>query len=101
MKIAFEVDGGTIMADAEIGESIMQVAVRSNVPRVIGECGGEMSCATCHVYAADLPSTLPPPSADELDMLEMSDDREDTSRLGCQIRLDASCDGLQVVVPPR
>jgi 2Fe-2S ferredoxin len=101
VKLGFQIEGNIVIVDAGEGESVMEVAVRNNIPRVIGECGGEMSCATCHVYAGELPESMPPASADELDMLEVADDREDSSRLGCQIRLRGECDGMKVVVPPR
>lgn len=101
MKLHFEVDGHVTEVLADDGESVMQTAVRNSIPRVIGECGGEMSCATCHVYVEELPESMPPASADELDMLEFAEDVKESSRLGCQIRLRGECDGMRVVVPPR
>ncbi len=32
------------------GQSVMQGAVQNGVRGIIAECGGVMSCATCHVY---------------------------------------------------
>jgi ferredoxin len=49
----------------------------------------------------ELPESMPPASADELDMLEFAEDVKESSRLGCQIRLRGECDGMRVVVPPR
>ena len=45
-------DGSTITAEVREGQNLMEAAVAANVPRVIGECGGSLSCATCHVYVA-------------------------------------------------
>lgn len=101
MRIRFIVGGEEREFAAEERESVMQVAVRNAVPGVIGECGGELSCATCHVYAAELPASMPPASADERDMLEAVDDLGPASRLSCQLRLRAECDGMTVVVPSR
>ena len=42
-------DGRTITAEVAPGLNLMEAAVASNVPLVIGECGGNLSCATCHV----------------------------------------------------
>ena len=39
------------------------------------------------------------PDADEEDMLDLAFGLEPTSRLGCQIRLDESLNGLKVRIP--
>jgi len=50
-KVVFiTLDGAARVVDAQAGESVMAVAVRNGVPGIIGECGGNCSCATCHVY---------------------------------------------------
>jgi len=77
------------------GESLMHVAVRNGVPGIEGECGGELSCATCHVYVdSEWASKLRPPSQDEEDLLESVEEVCDASRLGCQIKLSAEIDGI-------
>jgi 2Fe-2S ferredoxin len=35
--------------DADEGSSVMEAAVGNLVPGIVGECGGTLSCATCHV----------------------------------------------------
>lgn len=93
------VDGAEHPVDAEDGESLMQLALRNRVPGIIGECGGEMSCGTCHVFVGEpWASQLPPASADERDLLEMTDECRAESRLGCQVRACAELDGLRVDV---
>jgi ferredoxin, 2Fe-2S len=71
------------------GASVMETAVRNGVDGIVGECGGSLSCATCHVFVA--PETepfTPPMSALEDDMLEgTAVDRRENSRLSCQIKL--------------
>jgi ferredoxin len=42
---------------------------------------------------------LPPASAEEEDMLDLAAEVQATSRLGCQIRLTRTLDGLAVRVP--
>ncbi|MFJ3780009.1 2Fe-2S iron-sulfur cluster-binding protein [Streptomyces sp. NPDC090075] len=95
-KIQFRTSSGDLRTvDADEGESLMQAAVRNGVPGILGECGGELSCATCHVYIADpWAKHFPPASADEQDLLEMADDRRPDSRLGCQLKVTESVDGL-------
>lgn len=100
VRILFvEADGSEKAAEADIGETVMKVAVRLEVDGIEGECGGEMSCATCHVQPRpgwDLPVS----STEEEEMLEMVDHRGERSRLGCQIRLTDELDGLVLDVPP-
>ena len=84
--------------DAQVGESVMKVAVRNNIREIEGECGGEMNCATCHVQPR-AEWDLPVSSSDEADMLDIVNNRNERSRLGCQIRIDESLEGLIIDVP--
>ncbi len=86
--------------DAAVGVSLMQLATGEGIPGIIGECGGVMSCATCHVYVdPDWYAHLREPKADETAMLEFADEPRETSRLGCQIRITPELDGIVVRVP--
>ena len=89
--------------DAVEGESVMATAVKNGVPGIIGECGGNASCGTCHVFVR--PEFMPvvgKPNEIEEDLLEMGvDDRRETSRLSCQIKVSPEIDGLTVDVAPR
>ena len=42
---------------------------------------------------------LPEPDEEELDMLDLAFDLQDTSRLGCQIKVDKRMDGMVAVIP--
>ena len=86
---------------AKPGQSLMQAAVAANVAGIEADCGGLMTCATCHVYVREpFASRLPAPSSDELGMLDFTAaERRATSRLSCQIQLDESLDGLAVELP--
>ena len=65
-----------------------------------GACGGNMACATCHLYVDDdWLDQLPPPSAEEEDMLDLAPDWRSTSRLGCQVTLSEQLSGIVVAVP--
>lgn len=94
-------DGQRVTLQAPEGKSLMQVATGVGVSGIVGECGGSAMCATCHVYVqepwlSELPAPLPP----ELEMLECTtSERRAESRLGCQIRLTASLEGLTVRLP--
>lgn len=93
--------GATRRLECKIGQSLMQAAVKANVAGIEGECGGLMTCATCHVYVREPHSSaLPAPSADEEGMLDYTASaRRANSRLSCQIRLADALDGLTVDLP--
>jgi 2Fe-2S ferredoxin len=95
------IDGTRHTATAAVGESVMTAAVRQGVPGIIGECGGNSSCATCHVYVNEqfLPLVGPPTDLED-DVLDLAvSDRRPTSRLSCQIRVTEVLDGLIVATP--
>lgn len=96
-------DGHTVTIEGRAGRSLMQAAVAAGVEAIVADCGGTLSCATCHVVL-DEPwrSRVPAPTADEDAMLELTAaPREPGSRLSCQIVLDATLDGLVARVAPR
>lgn len=86
---------------AAVAQSLMRAAVAAGLDGIKADCGGMMTCATCHVYVDDAWSArLPAPSQDEDAMLEMTAaPRLPTSRLSCQISLDRDLDGLTVTMP--
>ncbi len=90
------------VVDATIGESVMATAVKTGVPGIIGECGGNASCGTCHVWVREeFADLLGPPNDLEEDLLDMAvTERRDGSRLSCQIQVTADLDGLTVDIPP-
>src|SRR3954468_12789738 len=96
-------DGQEYSVEAAEGESVMATAVKNGVPGIIGECGGNASCATCHVWVRDeyLPLVGEPNDTEE-DLLEMGvSDRREGSRLSCQIKMSDELDGLTVDVAPQ
>jgi ferredoxin, 2Fe-2S len=94
-------DGREITLDLAAGLSLMEAATQRGVPGIIGECGGSMSCATCHVVVApEWSDRAGTPSAFEDDMLDITEaGRQPTSRLSCQIKMSAALDGIVVSVP--
>ena len=95
-------DGGEALTlQAKPGQSLMQAAVAANVHGIEAECGGLMTCATCHVYVREaFIDKLPGPSGEELGMLDFTaSPKKATSRLSCQIELKPELDGLTVDLP--
>ncbi|MEU7721298.1 2Fe-2S iron-sulfur cluster-binding protein [Streptomyces tibetensis] len=94
-------DGSERKVTAAPGTVLMQAAVSHGVDGIVAECGGNASCATCHVYVDDRHTELVgPPNDVEDEMLDFTAaERRPTSRLSCQIQLSDALDGLLVHVP--
>lgn len=95
-----EAAGDARTVDATVGDSVMETAVRNGVPGIVAECGGSLSCATCHVYVDDGDlASLPPMEEMEDEMLwGTADERRDNSRLSCQLKISDDTD-LHVTTP--
>ncbi len=76
----------------------MEAALRADIPGVDAKCRGCCACVTCLVYV-DPSVPLPPPGPMEASMLDFADAANPRSRLACQVRVDAACDGMVVEVP--
>jgi 2Fe-2S ferredoxin len=86
-----------VIGDA--GLSVMEVIRENGFDELLALCGGCCSCATCHVHVdPEFAAKLPPMSEDENDLLDCSADRDDRSRLSCQIRFSEALDGLKVTI---
>ena len=46
-------DGVTQTVEEADGVSVMQAALNADITGIVGECGGSMMCATCHVYVRE------------------------------------------------
>lgn len=83
--------------EGEPGLSVMEVIRDAGIDQLLALCGGCCSCATCHVHIDPaFVDRLPAMSEDEDDLLSISDDRDETSRLSCQLTFDDSLDGIRV-----
>jgi len=100
-KITFiEFDGTEHEVEAKVGQSVMEAAIRVDVPGIDADCGGACACATCHVYVepewVDKTGTRSPM---ERSMLDFAENVEENSRLSCQIKYSDELDGLRVRMP--
>jgi ferredoxin, 2Fe-2S len=100
-KITYvEHDGTPHIVEGEIGSTVMETAIKNDVPGIMAECGGGCSCATCMVHVEESwAGKLEPRSAEEEDMLDTAYDVRPNSRLSCQIKVTAELDGLVVHTP--
>jgi 2Fe-2S ferredoxin len=78
----------------------MRAAVDHGLSGIMGECGGELTCASCHVHVDDAwYGRYPVVGLAESELLEMVDNLRPTSRLSCQLVLRDDLDGTVVTIP--
>lgn len=101
MKVTYiSHDGKEFAVDAEAGTTVMNAALDNLVPGIDADCGGECSCATCHVFVdAEWVESVGVAGDTEESMLDLNPEREANSRLSCQIQLVDQLDGLVVHLP--
>lgn len=103
-KIIFRsADGDVREVSVDAGRSVMLGATINGVPGIDADCGGTLSCATCHVYVDKAwADRIPPVDEVESDLLEnVACPRADNSRLSCQIVMTDALDGIVVDIPER
>ena len=95
-----EHDGTEHVVDSQTGVSLMQAAIDNLVPGIDADCGGECSCATCHVMVNEnWLEKVGPPGEMEESMLDLNPERQENSRLSCQVEVFEELDGLRVTMP--
>ena len=95
-------DGTQIKTKGDVGDHFLNVVIKNNINLDgYGACEGTLTCSTCHlIFKQEDYDKLPEePEGEEVDMLELARDVTDTSRLGCQVCLTESMDGIVVRVP--
>jgi len=92
-------DGSELKVMTEPGVTVLQLA-QENGLEMEGACEGNMACSTCHVIVdKDHFNRLPEASENEEEMLDLALGLTATSRLGCQIVIDDSLDGIILRLP--
>ena len=100
-KITFiSATGERTEVEATAGESIMRIALNAGISGLVAECGGCLSCATCHCYVeGDLAARVPAPSEEEAVMVDCALHVRENSRLSCQIVYTEDLDGIEIGIP--
>jgi 2Fe-2S ferredoxin len=93
-------NGDEVALEVGPGTSLMRAAVMQGVEGILGDCGGTLGCATCHVFVdPEYLALLPPISDNEEQMLECTAaPRLPNSRLSCQIEMGPALDGIRVQI---
>ena len=95
-------DNQTYTIDVQNGLTVMEGAIQNDITGIDADCGGGMSCATCHVYVnEEWLDKLPEKEDGEEDMLDMAFEPKKISRLSCQILVSDELDGLIVSLPEK
>ncbi|MGY0576163.1 2Fe-2S iron-sulfur cluster-binding protein [Bradyrhizobium sp. RDM12] len=101
MKVMVHDQAGRLVELNEVSARTLMEAIRDAGLNLTGQCGGCLSCGTCHVYIDDSwPTKLKPASENEDAMLDVVEGRRKNSRLSCQIELTDELDGLTVTLAP-
>lgn len=92
-------EGEQIPIEAAEGDNLMDIAQAHGLD-VEGACGGSCACSTCHmIIDPEYYDKMEEPSDEENDMLDLAFGLTETSRLGCQVKMDKSLDGVRVALP--
>jgi len=96
-------NGASRKIEVPAGMSVMQAALNHRIEGILGECGGNCMCATCHVYVdAPFLGRIAPAKDNEKFMLSIAaEGPEANSRLSCQIKMTEELDGIIVRLPGR
>ena len=95
-----DLDGQTHEIQAREGDTLME-ALREQEWGVPAICGGLCSCGTCHVYLdPQWQDKFMQADSDEQALLDVFDTTQATSRLSCQLQLQAVHDGLKLTIAP-
>lgn len=94
-------DGEKITVKGSPGDSLLDVIIDQDLDfDGFGACEGTLACSTCHlIFEEDVYKQLGPVTDEEMDMLDLAYGLTDTSRLGCQICLTKSLEGMTARVP--
>ena len=92
-------EGATHTIETGVDCTLMEAIRDYGITEEFALCGGNCSCATCHVIVDPaMLSKMSAISSDEEDLLDGSEERQAGSRLSCQVALSQELDGLQVTV---
>ena len=94
------IDGSRTEVDVPSGDTLMRAATANGIDSILGDCGGGLACATCHVFVRqDFYGKLPDITEGESEMLDYAAaGRQPKSRLSCQIVMSDALDGIVVEI---
>ncbi|XP_023168021.1 adrenodoxin-like protein 1, mitochondrial [Drosophila hydei] len=92
-------DGKRTKVQGKVGDNVLYLAHRHGI-EMEGACEASLACTTCHVYVQNnYLENLSEADEKEDDLLDMAPFLRENSRLGCQIVLDKSMEGMELELP--
>mmetsp|Transcript_142 Transcript_142/g.192 ORF Transcript_142/g.192 Transcript_142/m.192 type:complete len:146 (-) Transcript_142:267-704(-) len=110
IKVTYvNVDGDRVTVDADVGQTILEVARKHNID-IYGPCEGigqdpndygEGPCCTeCRCFLPlEYLDKVNPINEEEAELLTNMKDSTKNTRLSCQVMLSEECDGITVAIP--
>ena len=99
--IVIDRGNGESAVDGKDGLSVMEIVRDTGIEADFAFCGGECSCASCHVYVDEgFLGALPSMSAAENELLDSSSHPRGNSRLSCPVRYGDALDGMTIAIAP-
>jgi 2Fe-2S ferredoxin len=83
-KVKFLPSG--IEVNAREGDALLDIALANDIS-IQHACGGFCACTTCHCEVISGEANLEAPDADELERLDVLENRTAQSRLACQSKV--------------
>ncbi|MBC7397168.1 MAG: 2Fe-2S iron-sulfur cluster binding domain-containing protein [Bdellovibrionales bacterium] len=83
-KVKFLPSG--LEVEVKAGESLLDIALAHDIS-IQHACGGFCACTTCHCEIIEGETNLEPADSDEVERLDVLDERLATSRLACQSKV--------------
>jgi 2Fe-2S ferredoxin len=98
VKIIFKTKNGEITAEANVGDTLLEVA-QTNKIKLFGGCDGAGVCGTCRVSIdQQYAEVLNKKTLEEEVILEILPSSSVNDRLGCQVIVSEAMDGMIVTV---
>ncbi|KAH8302234.1 hypothetical protein KR044_004262 [Drosophila immigrans] len=92
-------DGKRTTVQGKVGDNVLYLAHRHGI-EMEGACEASLACTTCHVYVhSKYLEALQEAEEKEDDLLDMAPFLRENSRLGCQIVLEKSMEGMELELP--
>lgn len=86
--------------ELQSGQSLMEGLRAAGYDEIVAICGGNCSCATCHIYLNPKDSSaLSEVSEDEQVLLESLQHVKPESRLSCQIQVNSALESAVIIIP--
>jgi len=93
-------NGSITTVNVAAGLTVMHGATTNMVDGILAECGGALTCATCHCYIDEKWACKTGiATKNEKQKLKLVNHIKHNSRLSCQITVDEQLDGLIVHFP--